>query len=237
MNKPKLLDLFCKAGGAGMGYHLAGFDVTGVDIEPQYPLTLTPISDIMTMEHKFNVKGDWNAEYWRYSPCQRYRVGYTVWLAQVHMARLYRMWQRAMGDAKEGTTTKSKMQHMQTQAPTSYKNSELWKRSLSMEGWKGCYDQRLYRIVVRQIKSILSNGWQGWICLRTSIGYGATFRQMFRTWRGSASQEQGQARQSFREFGTSFQERSCIQTSRRKLSHAGNRQSGSRKPEIARFVV
>lgn len=33
--KPKLLDLFCCAGGAARGYQLAGFHVTGVDIVPQ----------------------------------------------------------------------------------------------------------------------------------------------------------------------------------------------------------
>jgi len=39
MSKPRLLDLFCKAGGASVGYHRAGFEVIGIDIKKQkrYP--------------------------------------------------------------------------------------------------------------------------------------------------------------------------------------------------------
>ena len=35
MTRPRLLDLFCGAGGAAAGYHRAGFDVVGVDINRQ----------------------------------------------------------------------------------------------------------------------------------------------------------------------------------------------------------
>jgi DNA (cytosine-5)-methyltransferase 1 len=72
MGKPTLLDTFCKAGGAGMGYHLAGFEVVGVDIEhqPHYPfefIQADALEFIAQHGHNFDVI---HAS----PPCQPYSV-------------------------------------------------------------------------------------------------------------------------------------------------------------------
>lgn len=72
----KALDLFCKAGGAGMGLHQAGFDVTGVDIESQkrYPFVFIQ-GDVL----KINV--EWCRQFdliWASPPCQHHTAMKTM---------------------------------------------------------------------------------------------------------------------------------------------------------------
>lgn len=72
MSEPRLLDLFGGAGGAGSGYHRAGFEVVGVDIEPQphYPFECIQADVLELLE---------TAEWWEpfaavhaSPPCQRW---------------------------------------------------------------------------------------------------------------------------------------------------------------------
>lgn len=70
MTRPLLLDLFCGAGGAAMGYHRAGFEVVGVDIEPQpnYPFRFFHRDALDYL----NRRGDRYAAIHASPPCQRY---------------------------------------------------------------------------------------------------------------------------------------------------------------------
>jgi len=82
LTRPRLLDLFCGAGGAAMGYHRAGFDVVGVDINPQprYPFEFHQVDALMILRAMSDYP-TFNGELWRPSsyaaihaspPCQAY---------------------------------------------------------------------------------------------------------------------------------------------------------------------
>lgn len=72
--RPRLLDLFCGAGGASVGYHRAGFDVTGVDSDPRhgkrYPfpfVTADALNYVAEHGHRFAVIT-------ASPPCQAYSI-------------------------------------------------------------------------------------------------------------------------------------------------------------------
>lgn len=79
----RLLDLYCGAGGAGAGYSRAGFEVVGVDINPQpnYPFQFIQF-DVVSLfaywnlgyaVHKYTL-ADFDAIH-ASPPCQRYSAG------------------------------------------------------------------------------------------------------------------------------------------------------------------
>lgn len=79
---PRLLDLFCGAGGAAMGYYRAGFEVVGIDIKPQkrYPFEFHQAD---ALEYLAEHGREYDAIH-ASPPCQAHTV-----LRVLHQDRLY----------------------------------------------------------------------------------------------------------------------------------------------------
>jgi len=69
----KILDLFCCAGGASMGIHKAGFEVVGIDIEPQpeYPFEFIQ-KDVFSLDPKW-IKDNFDGV-WASPKCQKFSM-------------------------------------------------------------------------------------------------------------------------------------------------------------------
>lgn len=81
MRRPRLLDLFCGAGGAAAGYHRAGFDVVGVDIKPQpnYPFEFVQMDALECDDLWLCARGDDFDAIHASPPCQHFtRYGNSV---------------------------------------------------------------------------------------------------------------------------------------------------------------
>lgn len=94
MTRPRLLDLFCGAGGAAVGYSRAGFDVTGVDHKPQ-PRFPFPFMLADALEYVREHGKEYDAIH-ASPPCQAYsRLRHLPWLRGRHYPRL-------IGETREG---------------------------------------------------------------------------------------------------------------------------------------
>ena len=107
MTRPRLLDLFCGAGGAAMGYSRAGFDVVGVDVEHQahYPFEFVRCDAMRILSLLADDAEPWSGAPWfdaihASPPCQDHMktphvahgTGWMLPASRFYLERQHRPW-------------------------------------------------------------------------------------------------------------------------------------------------
>ena len=189
--KPLLLDTFCGAGGCSVGYHRAGFDVVGVDIEPQSGLLSTPTHGIIA--HGGN-----------YAKVRRNKKRHRNWLEGLsfeNLGRLPRLWQRTVGSSPKWKTAEQAVPSMWSSLPRKGQASILGlaRAAPPLERRQACRNNRVCADCYPLRRSADCNGRQTRTGDRTSTCDGPFSRAPTRHERTGTSSKRRQVRQPPRE--------------------------------------
>jgi DNA (cytosine-5)-methyltransferase 1 len=163
----KLLDLFCGAGGAAMGYHRAGFEVVGVDIKPQknYPFEFHQ-ADAMT----YPLEG-FDAVH-ASPPCQAYSVA-AQGTGRIHPDLLAKTRERLKGvwiiENVPGAPMRGDMAICGCQVKLPLRRKRYFESSVPIFALLHPCDHR------ERAVSVVGHGTPSWV--RKALGYNPTIKQ------------------------------------------------------------
>jgi len=123
--KPKLLDLFCGAGGAAQGYSDAGFDVVGVDHiqQPNYPFKFI-LADVLDVLRDVSLLQSFDVVH-ASPPCQAHSPLAAIWRARLGIDVWARKHPDLIPQTREGLKASGQLYVIENVSPKPLRNAIL----------------------------------------------------------------------------------------------------------------